>query len=195
MSLTNVLILVLIFCLVLIILGKSEGRRGELRLHSGLQQSGRYFSGGREEPRQGTVSTFSTYREKLTQPCGYRPTVGKRSAQLQHKRGFWQTLMEIVTGQHQQNIFSRIVSDTLHSKSLEAGPRERTKREALEQSSRTLELRNLLTGIQFIITEHLLLQVTHNVRAQHSVYDGFDIAVELHMWRSEARHTHRYPTI
>ena len=157
-SLPHLPFLVLTFCFCLILFGKCEAHRGGTRHHSGLVQGGRYYS----RASISTISTFSAYREKLTQPCGYRPTVGKRSAPVLGRRGSRRRLVETggATREHQPtNFLWQLVSQNLLEKSFEGDRKGRTRREVLEQSIGALELRNLMTGIQFIITEHLLLQV------------------------------------
>ena len=137
------LFLVLTFCFFLILLGRCEAQRGGTRRHSGQDQGERYLSSA------ATISSYSAYRQKLTHPCRYRPTVGKRSAPAEGRRG----------SHHPTNLLWQLISQTLLGNSIEGHHQGRTRREVLEQSIGALELRNLVTGIQFVITEHLLLQV------------------------------------
>lgn len=148
------LFLVLTFCFFLILLGRCEAQRGGTRRHSGQDQGERYHSSA------ATISSYSAYRQKLTHPCRYRPSVGKRSAPAEERR----VSQSRGSGTHHPtNILWQLISQTFLGNSLEGHRQGRTRREVLEQSIGALELRNLLTGIQFIITEHLLLQVSLHI--------------------------------
>ena len=144
---SHFLFLVFTFCFLLILLGRCEAQRGGTRRHSGEDQGERYLN------PTATISSYSAFREKLIHPCRYRPSVGKRSAPAEGLKGSWSRESR---NHHPKNLLWLLISQTLGN-SLEG--QGRTRREVLEQSIGGLELRNLLTGIQFIITEHLLLQV------------------------------------
>ena len=169
----NVLILVLIFWLFLLFLGKSEGIRGVSRHHSGLEETGRYFRTNSQPSTINTIANFSAYKEKLIRPCGYhgrgsrhRPTIGKRAGSTGPKRSFWDRIVEVASQKdHSQHIFFRALSflrENLLSKSLENEATGRTRRDVVEQNIITLELRNRINDVQFLIIQHLLLEVSWN---------------------------------
>ena len=153
----NIPILVLIFWLFLLFVGKSEGARGVSRHHS-----------ARQETAVNTISHFSAYREKLIRPCGYRsagylPAIGKRSAAPGRRLGLWNRISEISRKKDQrQNIFYRALGFLLSE--IEADEvAERGRREVTAQNILNLELRNHINDVQFLITQHLLVAVSCNL--------------------------------
>ena len=170
----NVPILVLILWLFLLFLKKSEGVRGVSRHHSGLEEAGRYFRGNSQQSTVNTIANFSAYKEKLIRPCGYRgsgsgyrPTIGKRDGSRRPKRSLWNRIMEVSSKKdHSLNILFKALSflrENLLSESLEDNPTGRGRREVVEQNIFTLELRNRINEVQFIIIQHLLLEVSTKV--------------------------------
>ena len=171
MSFMNVLILVLIF---LLFLGKSEGVRGVSRHQSGLEETGRYYS---QSSTVNTIANFSAYKEKLIRPCGYRglgnrQTIGKRAGSPGPKRSLWSRIVEVSSKKdHSQNILFKALSfvrANLLSESLKDEATGRTRRDVVERNIITLELRNRINDVQFIIIQHLLLEVSQIIL--HFVY-------------------------
>lgn len=169
----NVPILVLIFWLFLLFVGESEGVRGVSRHHSGSEETSRYFSSSRGATSVSTIANFSAYNEKLIRPCGYhrgrgyRPTMGKRAgATVGHKRSLWNRIVEMSSKKdHSLNVFFKTLSSVREnrlSENLENELKERSRREVVEQNIITLELRNRINDVQFLITQHLLLEVSRS---------------------------------
>ena len=106
----NVPILVLIFCLFLLFLGESEAVRGVSRHHSGLAETGRYFSSNSRETSVNTIANFSAYKDKLIRPCGYRirPTNVKRAGPTGRKRSLLNRIVEIRKDRSQNIIFQAL---------------------------------------------------------------------------------------
>lgn len=166
MSFMNVPILVLIFWLFLLFLGKSEGVRGVSRHQSELEETGRFYS---QSSTVNTIANFSAYKEKLVRPCGYRGSgnrqkIGKRAGSPRLKRSLWSRIVEVSSEKdHSQNILFKALSfvrANLLSENLKDEATGRTRRDVVEQNINTLELRNRINDVQFIIIQHLLLEVS-----------------------------------
>ena len=164
----NVPILVLIFCLFLLFLGESEAVRGVSRHHSGLAETGRYFSSNSRETSVNTIANFSAYKDKLIRPCGYRirPTNVKRAGPTGRKRSLLNRIVEIRKDRSQNIIFQALsfLREFLLSESVEDDLSQRRRRDTVEQNIIHLELRNRINDVQFIITQHLLVEVSRNVK-------------------------------
>ena len=164
MSFMNVPILVLIFWLVLLFLGESEGVRGVSRQHSGLEDTGRYFSSN----TLNTIANFSAYKDKLIRPCGYRirQTNVKRAGLTGRKRSLLNRIVEIWSRKdHSKNTIFKALSflrEILLSENVEDDQTKRRRRDVMGENISHLELRNRINDVQFIITQHLLVEVSRN---------------------------------
>ena len=120
-------------------------------------------------PQPSTPSlTSRPTRKKLIRPCGYRgsgnrQTIGKRAGSPGPKRSLWSRIVEVSSKkEHSQNILFKALSfvrANLLSESLKDEATGRTRRDVVERNIITLELRNRINDVQFIIIQHLLLEV------------------------------------
>ena len=165
------------------LLGESEGRRGVNRHHPGESNNhhesiGRSFFGGRSRRiTTEMVANYSVFANKMTNPCGFHRIV-KRSKNSVPSKSISNFAENSNPSKRTVDLVFKLVNifrDTflggggtpslltkLTSSVSDAS--ERSRRETVEAISqldvKKLELSNLVSGIEFIIQENLLLQVS-----------------------------------